>query len=112
MKSLWVVVPFMLVYAILELPDITTSLPLFVKPNLEAITNLFKTSNHVALAWVHFVAADLFVGRWVFLDSLERELNVWIMAPILFFTAMLCPLGFSLYMIYRTIKGGSHARTE
>ena len=112
MKSIWVVVPFMLAYAVLEIPYIATSVPLFIKPNFSAITQLFRVENHVALAWIHFIAADLFVGRWVFLDSRERNMNIWAMAPILFFTAMLCPFGFILYMIYRTARGGAHVGTE
>ena len=111
MKSLWIVFPFMLTYAVLEIPYITTSVPMFIAHRLPDILNLLTKEQHVVLAWVHFIAADLFVGRWVYLDSRERNLNVWVMAPILFFCAMICPFGYVLYILYRTIEEKTSART-
>ena len=55
----------------------------------------------IAFGWVHFLAFDLFVGRWVYLDSRENVINAWIMAPVLFFCLMLGPIGLLLYLSVR-----------
>jgi hypothetical protein len=102
-KSLWIVVPFVLAYAVLELPSALPALALFVRPNLPDIMKLLGSESGATLAWLHFIAADLFVGRWVYLDSREHNMNVWLMGPILFLNSMLCPLGFVLYLIARKL---------
>jgi len=53
------------------------------------------------VAWLHFLAFDLFVGRWIYLDGRERGITSWVMAPVLFLTLMLGPCGFLLYLIAR-----------
>jgi hypothetical protein len=52
---------------------------------------------------VHFLAFDLFVGRWVYLESRERQVSTWIMAPLLFLTLTLGPAGFLLYLVVRPL---------
>ncbi len=89
------------VLAVLGLPYVVTALPLFVQPKLPEIMKILGSQSGAALAWLHFIATDLFVGRWVFLDSRKNDMNVFLMALILFFTAMLCPLGFILYLVAR-----------
>ena len=46
----------------------------------------------------HFLAFDLFVGRWEYLDARERQLTHWLLAPCLFLTLMLGPLGLLAYL--------------
>ncbi len=103
MSSLWIVVPFMLAYAVLEIPNALPALLLFTRPNLPGIRALLGSESGATLAWLHFIAADLFVGRWVYLDSRKYNMNVWLMGPILFLNSMLCPLGFVLYLIARKL---------
>jgi hypothetical protein len=55
------------------------------------------------IAWVHFLAFDLFVGRWIYLDSQQRRISAWLMAPVLFLTLMLGPVGFLFYLIVRAL---------
>ena len=49
-----------------------------------------------------FLAFDLFIGRWVYLDSCQCAVSAWLMAPVLFFVLMLGPIGFLLYLAVRT----------
>ena len=58
----------------------------------------------------HFLAFDLFVGRWVYLDSRERGISAWLMAPILLVVLMLGPLGFILYLVVRTAHAAMQRR--
>ncbi len=104
MKSLLVIVPAALVYAALIIPRIAQVLPQVLRPELSQISTLLGTADGATIAWIHFLAFDLFVGRWVFLDSRERELSPWLMAPVLFFVLMLGPIGFLLYLAVRTTK--------
>lgn len=43
--SLWIVVPFMLAYAVLEIPNALPALPLFLRPNLPGIRALLSTES-------------------------------------------------------------------
>jgi hypothetical protein len=56
------------------------------------------------IAWVHFLAFDLFVARWIYLDSRERQVSPWLLAPLLFLTLMLGPAGFLLYLAVRSVS--------
>jgi hypothetical protein len=53
------------------------------------------------IAWVHFLAFDLFVGRWIYLDARNRELPWWATSPLLFLTLMLGPIGLLAYLLVR-----------
>ena len=59
---------------------------------------------NVALpAWLHYCMADLLVGRWVFMDSVQKGASLTfhylIMLPCLLLTCMLCPCGLLLYVV-------------
>lgn len=43
-----------------------------MNPNLNNITKLLAGRDSAFLAWTHFLTSDLFVGRWIYLDSLQR----------------------------------------
>jgi hypothetical protein len=43
-----------------------------MNPQLTNITKLLGDRNGAAAGWTHFLSSDLFVGRWIYLDSLER----------------------------------------
>ena len=53
------------------------------------------------IGWVHFLAFDVFVARWAYLDSQARSLSAWLMAPVLFLTLMLGPMGLLVYLVLR-----------
>ena len=67
--------------------------------------------SHSLIAWVHFLAFDLFVARWAYVDNWETGISAWLMAPILFFTLMLGPVGFLLYLGAKTIKQRGKVQT-
>jgi len=99
--SVLIVVPAALLYIGLVLPRIRTILPAVVIPELSEISRLLATTDGTTIAWAHFLTFDLFVGRWVYLESRERDVSVWLMAPVLFFVLMLGPLGLLLYFAVR-----------
>ena len=72
MASPWVVAPAALLYALLVMPSLVSLLPQLANPQLGAIAALLGTPQGATIAWAHFLAFDLFVGRWAYLDSRQR----------------------------------------
>jgi len=98
-----------LLYAALVLPRVGALLPLLARPELGAIAALLGTPEGATIGWVHFLAFDLFVGRWAYLDSRERGLSPWAMAPVLLLILMFGPLGLLAYLALRAVSGRSPA---
>ena len=105
MDSPLVAAPAALLYAVLVLPQAGAVLPAVLNPTLPGIMALLGTEAGATIAWVHFLAFDLFVGRWVYLDSRERGISAWLMAPVLFLVLMLGPAGFLTYVGLRGLWG-------
>jgi len=102
LSSPWIIAPAAALYVALVLPGILEILPEVMNPELEPIAASLGTPAGATIAWVHFLAFDLLAGRWAYLDSRERGVSPWLMAPVLFFILMLGPLGFLLYLLTRT----------
>jgi hypothetical protein len=94
-----------ILYAVLVLPRLGEIWPAVSSPSLSGVATLLASPAGATIAWVHFLAFDLFVGRWIYLDSRERGLSSWLVAPVLFFTLMLGPAGFLLYLLARSLLG-------
>jgi Domain of unknown function (DUF4281) len=105
--SPFVILPAAILYIALVFPNIASSFSTLANPTLETVQTLLGSSAGATITWVHFLAFDLFVGRWAYLDSLERDLNPFLMAPILFAILMFGPLGFASYLGVRALAGRS-----
>jgi hypothetical protein len=92
-------------YAALVIPRFVEIWRAVSNPELSGIAALLGGPVGATVAWLHFLAFDLFVGRWIYLDGRERGISSWVMAPALFLTLMLGPCGFLLYLIARSAKG-------
>ncbi len=103
MGSLWTVVPAALLYAVLVLPDFLALLGDLASPSLAIISTLLGTPEGATIGWVHFLAFDIFVGRWAYLDSRNQGFTAWLVSPILFFVLMFGPLGLLLYLGARAL---------
>lgn len=97
----WIVVPPMLVYAAAVLPQFGTVLAAVSSPTPDVIAALLSTPVGAAAGWAHFIAFDLFVGRWMYLDARERGVHGLVMAPVLVLTILLAPLGLLVYLALR-----------
>jgi len=96
-------------YAALLLPRLGEIWPAVSRPTLNGIAALLGSPAGAAIAWVHFLAFDLLVGRWIYLDSQERRVSTWLLAPVLFLTLMLGPAGFLFYLVVRSVVAVSPA---
>ena len=109
MRSPLSVLPAALLYAVLVVPNMFELLPSLANPSLEGISAALGTEAGATIGWIHFLAFDLFVGRWAYLDSQDRGISSWLMAPVLFFVLMFGPLGFVLYLIVQAVSGAQPA---
>ena len=103
MGSLWTVVPAALLYAVFVIPNMVGLLGDLANPTLGGISALLGTPQGATIGWVHFLAFDLFVGRWAYLDSRNHNFTAWLVSPILFFVLMFGPLGLLLYLAVRAL---------
>jgi hypothetical protein len=101
MQSPLVIAPPALVYVALILPNLGDILPAVLNPSLDGLIAFLSVPQAAFAGWMHYLAFDLFVGRWAYLDSRERAISAWLMVPVLFFTLMLGPIGFLLYLALR-----------
>jgi ABA4-like protein len=86
---------------------VATILPSFaaemLSPDLAGVLALLSTPEGTATVWAHLIAFDLFIGRWMYLDSRTLGISGLIMAPILVLTILLSPFGLTLYLVIRTV---------
>jgi len=97
--------PPALLYAALILPQLGGLFGALASPELSAIAALLGTPEGATIGWAHFLTFDLFVGRWAYLESREKNFTAWLVSPILFMVLMLGPLGFLLYLGLRYAYG-------
>jgi hypothetical protein len=79
--------------------------PVLLTPSLSTIAALLGSEAGATIAWAHFLAFDLFVGRWIYLDSRERGLSAWLVSPLLVLTLLVGPLGLLGYLVARASTG-------
>jgi len=94
-----IALPPLVVYALVIIPRLTEALPVLLSPTLPGMRALLGTASGAAAAWAHFIAFDLFVGRWMYLDSRARGIHPLAMAPVLVLTILLAPLGLLTYLL-------------
>src|SRR5262252_5243868 len=92
-------------YAALVIPRFAEVWRAVSSPELSGIAALLSSPIGATVGWLHFLAFDLFVGRWIYLDGRERGVPAWVLAPVLFLTLMIGPCGFLLYLIVRHARG-------
>jgi len=102
-------IPIALLYSVLVLPDFLTLLPELANPQLAVLQNLLSSAEGTITAWIHFLAFDLFVGRWIFIDSTTKKFPRHIQVLCLVATFMIGPFGLLLYIVIRRLRLGSFA---
>lgn len=88
-----------LIYLALVLPQVGSIMGEF--GTLAQVAALLGSPLGATAGWMHFLAFDLLVGRWAYLDSRQREIHPLLMAPTLFLILMFGPIGFLLYLALR-----------
>jgi hypothetical protein len=78
---------------------------------LSGVASLFANRWLLLAGWVHYLAFDLLIGTWEARDARERGLPHLLLIPCLFFTFLLGPAGWLLYMAVRTLSSSSRPPT-
>lgn len=99
--SPWIVLPVLVVWAVATVPVFGPLWALVVSPSLDGFTTLLAEPAAVTAVWAQIIAWDLFIGRWMYLDSLARGVHPLVMGPILVLTVLLSPVGLPLYLAVR-----------
>ena len=95
-------------YAALVIPRFAEVWRAVASPGLSGIAALLGSPVGATIGWLRFLAFDLFVGRWTYLDSRDRGVTALVMDPALFLTLMLGPCGFLPYLIVRRTRCNLH----
>ncbi|MFI5914907.1 ABA4-like family protein [Dactylosporangium sp. NPDC051541] len=104
-----IVLPTLVVWAFAIAPSFTDFAREMLNPDLAGVKALLARDDVVAAVWAQVLAWDLFVGRWIYLDSRARRLHPLLMAPLLILTILLSPIGLPLYFLVRLTKRKSAA---
>ena len=112
MKSVLVIVGPALVYGALVLPHVPVIWPAVTRPTLDGVAQLLGSPTGATIAWAHFLAFDLFVGRWIYWDGRERSISPVLISPVLFLTLMLGPFGLLLYLAVRILSQTKTSKEE
>jgi hypothetical protein len=105
MRGRLAVMPLLAAYAVLAVPQLPAFGEVLLRPDplkLTDVAGLLGKPEVALVAWIHFLAFDLFVGRWAYRDSRERQIGAWLMAPVLLLTLLLGPLGLLTYLLVRS----------
>lgn len=74
--------------------------------SFDTIAYVFTKKSIVLICWVHYLAFDLLIGSWIFLDNFNNNNQVHHLLMILCFilTYTFGPSGFLLYIIVKKLK--------
>ena len=105
-----IVLPPLSVYLVVVAPIFPEFAAEMLSPDLAGVQAILATAGGTALVWAHLIAFDLFIGRWMYLDSRERKIHPLIMAPVLVLTILLSPIGLLTYLAIRLLgKPAAHS---
>ena len=103
-SSPWIVLPTLVVWAVAAIPLFGPLWMLVLSPSLPELTELLAEPGAVTLLWAQIIAWDLFIGRWMYLDSRTRRIHPLIASPLLVLTVLLSPIGLPLYLLLRMLR--------
>ncbi|TDD39303.1 DUF4281 domain-containing protein [Nonomuraea terrae] len=96
-----IVLPAVAVTLALLVPRLGAVWPVVSRPSLEGLETLTSDPGALAALWAQIIAWDLFLGRWIYLDSRERNVHPLLMAPLLVLTILLSPIALPIYLLVR-----------
>lgn len=97
------IVLFASIYAFIILKDIGNFNPESFS-TLANVKALFQNDDAVAAGWIHYLAFDLFVGAYIVKKSRQIGISRILYTITLPFTFMFGPMGYLLFVIFKTIK--------
>jgi type II secretory pathway component PulF len=81
-------------------------------PTPEIVVEMFSESEVILIGWLHFLAIDLFVGRWTWQRLMDTGQPIYVSFPVLLFSMMVAPLGALLGLIVTRNHGKEDLTVE
>ncbi|MGX7827675.1 ABA4-like family protein [Actinokineospora sp. 24-640] len=97
-----IVLPIVAVWIALAVPVFPELWSAVANPSLEGLKGLLADDRAVALLWAQIIAWDLFLGRWVYLESRRLDMSPLLMGPLLVALILLSPLVLPVFLALRT----------
>ncbi len=91
------------IFSILTIPLIPDLLLFVATPKLAFFQQFLSSELGTIGSWNHMILGDLWIGRWVTHDSINRNVSWCIRLPILFVILFFGPVGLFFYLIYRIL---------
>lgn len=101
----WIATLPLAFWFVFAIPRFGEFLPAVASPTLEVWQELLAQPAVLTAVWGQIIAWDLFVGRWMYLDSRERDVHPLVMAPLLVLAIILSPIALPLYLALRKVLG-------
>jgi hypothetical protein len=98
-----IVLPPLAVYLVAIWPILPEFAAEMLSPDHAGVRELLATAAGTTAVWAHLIAFDLFIGRWMYLDSRRRGIHPLVMAPVLVLTILLSPFGLLAYLAIRSV---------
>jgi hypothetical protein len=95
------ILPLLIPYSIMVIPNL---LDIFITlgsemPTPELVIEFFQEDEVILIGWLHFLAFDLFAGRYIWKRMIHYGRPIYVSTPILILSMMVAPLGFLLGII-------------
>ena len=88
-------------FALQTIPLVEELLPAIASPTLGVIQAFLGSERGTVGAWNHMILGDLWIGRWMILDSHRLKLSAFLRIPTLVVIIFFGPLGLFFYLTYR-----------
>ena len=91
LRNEWVyLAPLAAAYTLAVLPNLLDILVLLGSdmPTPEIVVSLFDDREVILIGWLHYLAFDLFVGRWTWQRLMATQQPLYVSFPVLFFSMM------------------------
>jgi ABA4-like protein len=99
----WMALPPLVFWFVFAIPHFGELLPAVAKPTLDGWQDLAANPATMTMLWAQIIAWDLFIGRWMYLDSRQRNAHPLAMAALLVLAIVLSPIAVPLYLLLRPV---------
>ena len=102
LRNEWVcLAPPAAAYTLAVLPNLLDILVLLGSdmPTPEIVVSLFDDREVILIGWLHYLAFDLFVGRWTWQRLMATNQPLYVSFPVLLLSMMVAPLGALLGLV-------------
>jgi hypothetical protein len=93
----------LVVYFVFALPHFAELWVVVSRPNLGTLLDFVSEPYGAAAIWAQIISFDLFIGRWIHLESRELGLHPLVEGPILVLTILLSPFALVGFLALRTV---------